>query len=162
MVDILKLNPKSNYWTAVFDNMQLYHSKSKYTGDRSASAGEDDPRFTGEDIEAVPRSLRGNEAVVIKDIAKTFKSLGRKPVHAVNGISLKMYPGEITAILGRGNIKHYVPVPCICRGNINVFLGIQLADLIRFPGHNGAGKTTLFNMLTGMTSVTSGNAEIFG
>ena len=34
--------------------------------------------------------------------------------------------------------------------------------MVEHPGHNGAGKTTLFNMLTGMTSVTSGKASIFG
>ena len=47
---------------------------------------------------------------------------------AVDDVSLDIYPGEITAILG----------------------------------HNGAGKTTLFNMLTGMTSVSRGQARIFG
>ena len=44
------------------------------------------------------------------------------------GINMKIFPNEITAILG----------------------------------HNGAGKTTLFNMLTGMTSATSGTANICG
>ena len=31
-----------------------------------------------------------------------------------------------------------------------------------FLGHNGAGKTTIFYMLTGMTSITSGFAKIYG
>ena len=47
---------------------------------------------------------------------------------AVDEVSMDIYPGEITAVLG----------------------------------HNGAGKTTLFNMLTGMTSVSGGEARIFG
>ena len=46
----------------------------------------------------------------------------------MDDVSLDIFPGEITAILG----------------------------------HNGAGKTTLFNMLTGMTSVSGGEARIFG
>ena len=29
-------------------------------------------------------------------------------------------------------------------------------------GHNGAGKTTFFNMLTGLTTPTSGTASIYG
>ncbi len=90
----------------------------------------------------------GNEAIVIAGLKKTFTSMLKiKPeVQAVKGVSLKMYPGEITAILGRtykANKCDYAPHP------------------LR-SGHNGAGKTTLFNMLTGMTSVTSGNADIFG
>ncbi|XP_059079473.1 cholesterol transporter ABCA5-like isoform X1 [Tigriopus californicus] len=88
----------------------------------------DESNFNGPDFEAIPSSMKGREAIVINQLKKTFKSLGSAPVHAVKDISLKIYPGEITAILG----------------------------------HNGAGKSTLFNMLTGMTSITSGSADIFG
>ena len=59
--------------------------------------------FSGEDVEPVPSSMTGKEAIVISDIKKTFKSLGKPPVHAVKGVSLKIYPGEITAILGKLN-----------------------------------------------------------
>ena len=38
--------------------------------------------------------------MVIQDLKKTFKSVGKDPVYAVKGISLKIFPGEITAILG--------------------------------------------------------------
>ena len=57
-----------------------------------------------------------------------FYGGSQSSVVAVDDVSLDIYPGEITAILG----------------------------------HNGAGKTTLFNMLTGMTSVSGGEARIFG
>eukprot|EP00095_Tigriopus_kingsejongensis_P007732 maker-scaffold200_size264178-snap-gene-0.9 protein:Tk07732 transcript:maker-scaffold200_size264178-snap-gene-0.9-mRNA-1 annotation:"atp-binding cassette sub-family a member 5" len=88
----------------------------------------DDADFLGPDFETIPSRMLGQEAIVINNLKKTFKSMGKPPVEAVRGVSLKVYPGEITAILG----------------------------------HNGAGKTTLFNMLTGMTSTTSGTADIFG
>jgi hypothetical protein len=35
---------------------------------------EDDERFKGEDVEAIPASMIGKEAIVINDIKKTFKS----------------------------------------------------------------------------------------
>ena len=38
--------------------------------------------------------------IVIYNLKKTFKALGKEPMHAVKGINLKIYPGEITAILG--------------------------------------------------------------
>ena len=44
----------------------------------------------------------------------------------------------------------------------NLSLAVSGGSVFGLLGHNGAGKTTLFNMLTGMTSVTSGEAQIFG
>ena len=84
-------------------------------------------------MESVPASLVSSTGVQIRNLRKVFsksRCYGRSNsgVVAVEDVSLDVYPGEITAILG----------------------------------HNGAGKTTLFNMLTGMTSVTSGEAQIFG
>ena len=84
-------------------------------------------------MESVPASLVSSTGVQIRNLRKVFRQsrcYGRSNsgVVAVEDVSLDVYPGEITAILG----------------------------------HNGAGKTTLFNMLTGMTSVTSGEAQIFG
>ncbi|WAR12284.1 ABCA6-like protein [Mya arenaria] len=65
--------------------------------------------------------------LIIKGLTKIYKSTENKKeeVKAVNNLSLNMYEGQITAILG----------------------------------HNGAGKTTLMNILTGMTSATSGSAK---
>jgi ATP-binding cassette subfamily A (ABC1) protein 5 len=57
--------------------------------------------FEGPDIEAIPDQIRNTEALVIQNITKSFKSLlSKKTVHAVRGINLKIYPNEITAILG--------------------------------------------------------------
>ena len=44
--------------------------------------------------------MAGTESIVISRIVKTFTSLTKPEVKAVCGVSLKMYPGEITAILG--------------------------------------------------------------
>ena len=99
-----------------------------HTRPNSPEVIDQDNNFVGPDIEVIPESLRNSEAMVIQDLKKTFKSVGKEPVNAVKGISLKIFPGEITAILG----------------------------------HNGAGKTTLFNMLTGMTTPSSGTAYICG
>ncbi|CAL4074301.1 unnamed protein product, partial [Meganyctiphanes norvegica] len=43
-----------------------------------------------------------------------------------------------------------------------ISLNIYESQITCILGHNGAGKTTLFNMLTGMTTPTSGSASIFG
>ncbi|XP_076036080.1 cholesterol transporter ABCA5-like isoform X2 [Oratosquilla oratoria] len=52
------------------------------------------------DFEPVPVDLRGKEAVKLDNIQKTFKSRGKEPVEAVKGVSLNIYEGQITAIIG--------------------------------------------------------------
>lgn len=42
--------------------------------------------------------------------------------------------------------------------NLTIYEG-QITAIL---GHNGAGKSTLFNILTGLTSPSSGTAYIFG
>merc|ERR1719499_148463 len=58
------------------------------------------PLEMNEDIEETPTDLLGKEAVVIRNIKKTFKGIGKTTVKAVEDVSLNIYPGEITAILG--------------------------------------------------------------
>ena len=49
----------------------------------------------------MPSAMRGREAIVIRDLRKTFGGIGKKEkVKAVQGVNLDIYPGEITAILG--------------------------------------------------------------
>ena len=49
----------------------------------------------------MPNTMRGTEAIVIRDLRKTFGGIGKKEkVKAVQGVNLDIYPGEITAILG--------------------------------------------------------------
>ena len=101
-----------------------------WKGNRSGSMSrsENNEEFEGPNIEKIPNNMKGTETIIVSNIKKTFKECSKPPVHAVRGLSMKIYPNEITAILG----------------------------------HNGAGKSTLFNMLTGMTSPTSGTANIRG
>lgn len=52
------------------------------------------------------------------------------------------------------------------RPQVNAVNGINLTiyegQITAILGHNGAGKSTLFNILTGLTSPSSGTAYIFG
>jgi ABC-type multidrug transport system ATPase subunit len=43
-----------------------------------------------------------------------------------------------------------------------VFYGMEYGQLTAILGHNGSGKSTTFNMLTGLSTVSAGDAEIFG
>ena len=65
-----------------------------------ANSPNDDALFEGEDIEVIPAQLRNTEAIVISNIKKTFTAWRKPPIHAVKGINLRIYPNEITAILG--------------------------------------------------------------
>lgn len=73
--------------------------------------------------------------VEIQNLTKRF---GRNKV-AVNGVSMKIYDGQITALLGSyffHSLKWHRSSP-FKSANINS------------TGHNGAGKTTTMSMLTG-------------
>nr|QST14978.1 ABCA5 protein [Diaphanosoma celebensis] len=52
------------------------------------------------DMEPMPPSLRGKEAVKIRGLSKTFQPFGKPKMHAVKGLNLDVYEGQITAILG--------------------------------------------------------------
>jgi len=58
------------------------------------------PVEVSEDVESIPATMRGTEAIVIRDLRKDFTGLGKETVRAVQGVNLDIYPGEITAILG--------------------------------------------------------------
>ena len=114
-----------------------------------SGSGSNAASTSSSDMEQIPSSMIGTESVVIDNLKKTFTSMFKPPVEAVKGVSLKIYPGEITAILGTLTTK-----------DDDILFVIHKVFVL--AGHNGAGKTTLFNMLTGMTSTTSGSAHIFG
>ena len=74
------------------------YDKNRVSRATSAQISERD--YIGPDIEVVPDKLRDTEALVIQNLKKTFKKWNEEPLHAVAGINLKIYPGEITCILG--------------------------------------------------------------
>lgn len=53
-----------------------------------------------QDVEQVPREMKGKEAIKITDLYKTFQYCRKPEIKAVNGINLTIYEGQITAILG--------------------------------------------------------------
>ena len=70
------------------------------------------PVEVSEDVEAIPASMRGTEAIVIRDLRKDFTGLGKETVRAVQGVNLDIYPGQITAILGHNGAGGWSP-PCL-------------------------------------------------
>ena len=70
------------------------------------------PVEVSEDVESIPATMRGTEAIVIRDLRKDFTGLGKETVRAVQGVNLDIYPGEITAILGHNGAGHW-SYPCI-------------------------------------------------
>jgi len=75
--------------------------------------------------EPVPAEFASKNVITLRGISKSFHSAKKM---ALEDLSLDIYEGQITALLG----------------------------------HNGAGKTTLLNILTGLTSSTSGSASVCG
>lgn len=69
---------------------------------------------------------------------------------------------------GRGDLEYIVKTTGLTKkvkgkelvSNIN--LHIKKGEIYGFLGQNGAGKTTIMKMLTGITSSTSGEIELFG
>ena len=54
--------------------------------------------------------MMGREAIVIRDLRKTFSGLGKETVKAVQGVNLDIYPGQITAILGHNGAGSWAVV----------------------------------------------------
>uniref|UniRef100_A0A8C3L714 ABC transporter domain-containing protein n=1 Tax=Chrysolophus pictus TaxID=9089 RepID=A0A8C3L714_CHRPC len=65
-------------------------------GHRGAGSLEEPP---GDDVEPVPLEFRGKEAIRLHNIKKTYKKKDKK-TEALRGLSLDIYEGQITALLG--------------------------------------------------------------
>ncbi|KAB7495543.1 ATP-binding cassette sub-family A member 8-B, partial [Armadillidium nasatum] len=139
--------------------------------------------------EPFPTEWKGREAVRIRNLHKIFTLRGKEDVHAIDGVRSGFFLGErstslflnrrlrtVTALAttpvasssSRFNSdedidhisKHKRFNERSCFG-LSLSMDIYEGEITAILGHNGAGKTTLFNMLTGLTSVTSGTATIY-
>ncbi|NXI63370.1 ABCAA protein, partial [Anseranas semipalmata] len=63
----------------------------------SSAANPEEPR--GDDVEPVPTEFVGKEAIRLNNIKKTYKKKDKK-TEALRGLSLNIYEGQITALLG--------------------------------------------------------------
>ena len=62
-------------------------------------------RVKEENFEKPPANLVGKEAIKIKGVYKTFaSSCGKNKTEILKGVYLDVYPGEITAILGKNGV----------------------------------------------------------
>ncbi|XP_013927815.1 PREDICTED: ATP-binding cassette sub-family A member 9-like isoform X2 [Thamnophis sirtalis] len=75
---------KKNYW---------FKSRKPYTNEQSHG------NIFRENIEPVPPEFDGKEAIRLNNIKKTYK-VGKTNTEALRGLSLDIYEGQITAILG--------------------------------------------------------------
>ncbi|XP_041473129.1 cholesterol transporter ABCA5-like isoform X4 [Lytechinus variegatus] len=65
-------------------------------------------------VEPVPAALRGRNGIRIRNVKKTFHGKGGKPdVKAVNGISLDIYEGQITCLLGHNGAGKSTLMNCL-------------------------------------------------
>ncbi|KAF5301097.1 hypothetical protein FQA39_LY10916 [Lamprigera yunnana] len=79
----------------------------------------------------------------------------------IEHVSREMKGREAIKIVDLFKAFHHCRKPEVKAVN-GINLTIYEGQITAILGHNGAGKTTLFNILTGLTSPTSGTAYVFG
>ncbi|NXM38200.1 ABCA9 protein, partial [Gymnorhina tibicen] len=84
----------------------LFCLKASYWMRSRRGSSRDVPRSTanpeellGDDVEPVPSEFLGKEAIRLHNIKKAYKKMDKK-TEALRGLSLNMYEGQITALLG--------------------------------------------------------------
>ncbi|KFQ12295.1 ATP-binding cassette sub-family A member 8, partial [Leptosomus discolor] len=80
---------KPSYW---------FKPRSEYVGVRAASESSHNP-IPSNDTEPMPPGFDGKEAIRLNNIQKIYKKKDKK-VKALRGLSLDIYEGQITALLG--------------------------------------------------------------
>jgi len=83
---------KPSFWRSVSN--QTKRAPSLFRG--MSSVREDEPQA---DVEEVPESMRENLAISIRKLEKVFKAK-KEELRALDGVSLDVYEGQITALLG--------------------------------------------------------------
>ncbi|XP_055600772.1 cholesterol transporter ABCA5-like isoform X2 [Uranotaenia lowii] len=92
--------------------------------------------------------------------ANSFNQLDEQ-TRDVEPVSREMRGKEAIRIVDLYKSFHSCRKPVVNAVN-GINLTIYEGQITAILGHNGAGKSTLFNILTGLTSPTSGTAYIFG
>ncbi|XP_025954758.2 ATP-binding cassette sub-family A member 10-like isoform X3 [Dromaius novaehollandiae] len=80
---------KPSYW---------FHRKSRYTEERAGNGSSHGP-LLGNNEEPMPPEFDGKEAIRLNNIKKTYKKEDKR-TEALRGLSLNVYEGQITALLG--------------------------------------------------------------
>ncbi|XP_017667568.1 PREDICTED: ATP-binding cassette sub-family A member 9-like [Lepidothrix coronata] len=103
-----------------------FKPSSGYVGVRVGSESTHDPVLSG-DAEPMPPGFDGKEAIRLNNIKKTYKKKG-KSTEALKGLSLNIYEGQITALLGHSG--------CGKTALLNVLSGFSKPS---------AGSATIYN-----------------
>ncbi|XP_049544231.1 cholesterol transporter ABCA5-like isoform X2 [Anopheles darlingi] len=93
--------------------------------------------------------------------ANSFNNTAEDQACDVEPVSREMRGKEAIRIVDLYKTFHSCRKPAVNAVN-GINLTIYEGQITAILGHNGAGKSTLFNILTGLTSPTSGTIYIFG
>ena len=93
--------------------------------------------------------------------ANSFNNALEDQARDVEPVSREMRGKEAIRIVDLYKTFHSCRKPAVNAVN-GINLTIYEGQITAILGHNGAGKSTLFNILTGLTSPTSGTIYIFG
>nr|XP_009677309.1 PREDICTED: ATP-binding cassette sub-family A member 10-like [Struthio camelus australis] len=75
-----------------------FQSRSRYTGERAGNRTSHGPLLSNNE-EPMPPEFNGKEAIRLSNIKKTYKKKNKR-TEALRGLSLNVYEGQITALLG--------------------------------------------------------------
>ncbi|NXT93978.1 ABCAA protein, partial [Anhinga rufa] len=76
-----------------------YWVRSRKSSTRETPSATSPEEHLGDDVEPVPPEFMGKEAIRLNNIKKTYKKKDKK-TEALRGLSLSIYEGQITALLG--------------------------------------------------------------
>ncbi|XP_030854731.1 ATP-binding cassette sub-family A member 5 isoform X4 [Strongylocentrotus purpuratus] len=101
---------KPSYWRGSSDKGPNDHTGLLQDNNGSEHTATNDDAL----VEPVPAAMRGRNGIRIRNVKKIFRGKGGKPdVKAVNGISLDIYEGQITCLLGHNGAGKSTLMSCL-------------------------------------------------
>ncbi|XP_071963813.1 cholesterol transporter ABCA5-like [Antedon mediterranea] len=95
---------RPSFWSSKEQYRQVRHNST-------ASVAQNDHE---DDVEEVPPDVKGRQCIRVNNIVKEFPGKKKKPpVRAVNGLSLEIYEGQITCLLGHNGAGKTTLVNCL-------------------------------------------------